>query len=63
MATKMSVKAIAVKFNACVANKGKVITKRVNATMYMHICYPVGGGSPIAGEEQMYKKVLKGKNG
>lgn len=46
-------------FNACVANGGKVITKKVNAKQYMHICYPKGGGSPISGEVKGYKKVLK----
>lgn len=50
-------------FNMCVSGGGKVITKRVNKTQYMHICYPKGGGSPMAGEVKMYKKVLKGKNG
>jgi hypothetical protein len=54
---------MSVAFNACVKNGGNVITKRLNATSYMHICYPKGGGAPIAGEEKTYKKVLKGKNG
>jgi hypothetical protein len=48
-------------FDKCVADGGKVITKRVSADSYMHICYPKGGGSAIPGEEKKYKKVLKGK--
>ena len=48
-------------FDACVANGGKVITKQVNATSYMHICFPKGGGPSVAGEEKNYKKVLKPK--
>lgn len=46
-------------FNACVSGGGKVITKRVNKTQYLHICYPKGGGSPVQGEVKNYKKVLK----
>lgn len=48
-------------FDACVTNGGKVITKRVNATQYIHVCYPKGGGSAISGEVKTYKKILKGK--
>jgi hypothetical protein len=44
-------------FDDCVSGGGKVITKRVNAENYMHICYPKGGGAPIAGEEKKYKKL------
>jgi len=48
-------------FESCVANGGRVRTKRVNANQYLHICYPKGGGSPVSGEVKPYKKVLKGK--
>ena len=46
-------------FDDCVSAGGKVITKRVNKGHYMHICFPKGGGSSVAGEEKTYKKVLK----
>lgn len=48
-------------FDACYKNGGKVITKKVNAKQYIHVCYPKGGGSPVSGEVKSYKKVLKGK--
>jgi tartrate dehydratase alpha subunit/fumarate hydratase class I-like protein len=44
-------------FDSCMANGGRVITKRVNDKEYMHICYPKGGGPSIAGETKQYKKV------
>jgi hypothetical protein len=46
-------------FDACVRDGGKVITKKLTPKTYMHICYPKGGGKPIAGEEKTYKKLLK----
>lgn len=46
-------------FNACVAGGGKVITKKLTPTTYMHLCYPKGGGKAVPGEERTYKKVLK----
>lgn len=46
-------------FDNCVKRGGKVITKRVNATQYIHICYI--GGKSFSGEVKNYKKVLKGK--
>ena len=48
-------------FTDCYKSGGKVITKRVNARQYIHVCYPKGSGSPISGEVKEYKKVLKGK--
>lgn len=45
-------------FDSCVSNGGRVITKKVNKTQYMHICYPKGGGSPVSGEVKTYKKIL-----
>lgn len=47
------------KFDACVSGGGKVITKKVNAKQYIHICYPRGGGDSVSGEVKEYKKVLK----
>jgi hypothetical protein len=46
-------------FDKCIADGGKVITKRVNDTEYMHICYPKGGGASVAGEVKKYKKLSK----
>lgn len=34
------------KFTRCVANGGRVITKRVNKDQYMHICYLDGKAYP-----------------
>lgn len=44
-------------FDKCVSAKGKVITKQVNKTQYIHICYR--GGKSYSGEVKQYKKVLK----
>lgn len=46
-------------FINCYKNGGKVITKKVNKTQYIHVCYPKSGGSPISGEVKSYKKILK----
>lgn len=43
-------------FDDCVANGGKVITKVPKKGKFLHICYPKGGGSPIAGEVKSAKK-------
>lgn len=45
-------------FNQCVAQGGRVITKKIGALKYVHICYPQSGGRPIAGEVKT-KKVKK----
>jgi len=47
-------------FNACVKEGGKVITKKLSNTHYMHICKDKSG-KWHQGEEKTYKKVLKGK--
>lgn len=44
-------------FERCVANNGRVRTKRVNKTQYIHICFL--GGKSYSGEVKEYKKVLK----
>ena len=46
-------------FDNCIAEGGKVITKRVNDEEYIKICYPKGGGSGIAGETHKYKKLSR----
>ena len=48
-------------FEKCRAGGGKIRTKRVDKTHYMHLCIPKGGGASIAGEVKEYKKVLKSK--
>jgi putative hemolysin len=35
-------------FLNCIKQGGKVITKRVNQDEYIKICYPKGGGAPVA---------------
>lgn len=47
-------------FDECRSNGGKVITKSVNATQYIHICYL--NGKSYSGEVKT-KKVKKPKNG
>jgi hypothetical protein len=49
-------------FENCVSGGGKVITKRVNDTEYMHICFPKGGGASVAGEVKKYKKLSRSKS-
>ncbi len=44
-------------FTDCITNGGRVITKIINKSQYIRICYPKGGGSPVHGEV----KVKKGK--
>lgn len=46
-------------FDNCVKNGGKVRTKKVNGTQYMHICFL--NGKSYAGKVKSYKKVLKKK--
>jgi len=47
-------------FDACVKGGGKIRTKRLNATHYVHFCIPKGGGKSVSVEEKTYKKILKG---
>lgn len=42
-------------FDRCVKGGGRVRTKDVNKTQYIHICYPKGGGSPVHGEVKTRK--------
>lgn len=44
-------------FDNCVSKGGKVVTKKVNKSQYMHICYL--GDTAYPGEVKEYKKVLK----
>ncbi len=38
------------KFNRCVASGGRVRTKKLPGGKYIHVCFPKGGGSSVAGE-------------
>lgn len=38
------------KFDACMKGGGRVRTKELSGGRYMHICFPKGGGSSVAGE-------------
>lgn len=44
-------------FNKCVDQGGKVRTKSLNKTDYMHFC--IINGKSYAGEVRKYKKILK----
>ena len=46
-------------FNKCRKAGGKIRTKRIDKTHYMHICVPKGGGKSVGGEVKKYKKILK----
>ena len=48
------------KFDACVKGGGRVRTKKMSGGRYMHLCFPKGGGSSVAGEVKTKEK--KGKN-
>lgn len=45
-------------FETCVAQGGRVRTKKLNSKQYLHICFK--NGKSYAGEVRSYKKVLKG---
>jgi len=50
------------KFDRCVRGGGRVRTikpKGKKSSTYLHVCYPKGGGPPVAGEVK-HKKKLKG---
>ena len=43
-------------FYDCIKNGGRVRTKNLGKGKYIHICFPKGGGSSIAGEVRIKKK-------
>lgn len=45
-------------FEKCQAEGGRIITKRLNSTEYMHICWDKEGKSH-AGEVRTYKKLTR----
>ncbi len=54
------------KFEACIANGGRVKRKTLSDGRYINICFPKGGGPGIAGEVHeakgtRLKKVISGK--
>lgn len=50
-------------FDRCRAAGGKIRTKRLSPTHYIHVCIPPGGGkgSSVSGEVKTYKKLTKKK--
>lgn len=46
-------------FERCVADGGRVITKRVNANEYIHVCYI--NGKSYSGEVKQYKRLSMSK--
>ena len=45
-------------FDACVKGGGKVRTKSIGKTKFMHICIPKGGGNSVGGEVKKKKRVV-----
>lgn len=46
------------KFDRCVSRGGRVRTikpRGQGSKVYLHVCYPVGGGSPVSGEVKKRK--------
>lgn len=48
-----------VAFDKCIAKGGRVKTKTISKTKYMHICFL--GGKSFSGEVKTKKKVVKKK--
>ncbi len=50
-------------FEKCRAAGGKIRTKRVGSTHYMHVCIPPGGGKgdSVGGEVKTYKPLTRKK--
>lgn len=46
------------KFEACRRAGGRIVTKNVNETQYMHLCIPKGGGPSVAGEVRTRQDAL-----
>lgn len=48
-------------FEKCRARGGKIRTKRIDKTHYMHVCIPAGGGKgdSVGGEVKTYKRLTK----
>lgn len=46
-------------FDKCVVDGGRVRTITPKKGVYLHICYPKGGGSPVRGEVKHSEKKKK----
>ena len=46
-----------IEFEKCIAGGGKVRTIKPKKNVYIKVCYPKGGGSPIAGEVHHNKRI------
>ena len=44
------------KFTSCVSGGGRVRRIIPKSGVYLNVCYPKGGGSPVRGEVHHYKK-------
>ena len=42
-------------FEKCVANGGRIRTKKLKGNKFIRLCYPKGGGSSVAGEVKQKK--------
>ena len=47
------------KFTKCVKEGGRVRTITPKKGTYLHVCYPKGGGGPVAGETHHKKETKK----
>lgn len=45
-------------FDRCEKGGGRIVTKTVNDTQYMHLCIPEGGGPSVAGEVKTRQDVM-----
>jgi hypothetical protein len=43
-------------FDRCVRRKGRIRTIKPRPDVFIKVCYPQGGGSPVHGEVQHTKK-------
>lgn len=43
-------------FDKCVYEGGRVRTKKLGKNKFIHICFPKGGGSSVAGEVKTKKR-------
>ncbi len=44
-------------FNKCVAEGGRVRTIKPKAGVYIHVCFPKGGGKSVSGEVKHDKRL------
>ncbi len=46
-------------FDRCVRRGGRVRTVKPKEGVFLHICYPPGGGPPVSGEVKPNKETKK----